>query len=157
VTVLPGPLSVSVRVTSTSTWSSVILRATPGRGASAREPIQPSVNRTRHLQTVSRDTPVRDATRVSGATPSSSAQARTIRARSASEFGTTRRDLLAMADRLRCRQVERAGIEATSDYWKPVYFLLEQEGLDCEFYQASHVKALPGGRRPTSWTPPGWR
>jgi hypothetical protein len=34
------------------------------------------------------------------------------------EFGTTRRQLLEMADWLRCWQVERAGMEATSDYWK---------------------------------------
>ena len=60
------------------------------------------------------------------------------------EFGTTRRQLLAMADWLRCWQVERAGMEATSDYWKPVLFLLEREGFDCLLYQASQVKALPG-------------
>jgi hypothetical protein len=60
------------------------------------------------------------------------------------EFGTTRRQLPEMADWLRCWQVERAGMEATSDYWKPVYFLLEREGLDCLLYQASQVKALPG-------------
>ena len=35
-------------------------------------------------------------------------------------------------------------MEATSDYWKPVYFLLEREGFDCLLYQASQVKALPG-------------
>jgi transposase len=38
----------------------------------------------------------------------------------------------------------RAGMEATSDYWKPVFFLLEREGFDCTLYQASQVKALPG-------------
>ena len=71
------------------------------------------------------------------------------------EFGTTRRQLLEMADWLRCWQVERTGMEATSDYWKPVYFLLEREGFDCLLYQASQVKALPG-RPKTGWTPPGW-
>src|ERR1700751_4402727 len=60
------------------------------------------------------------------------------------EFGTTRRQLLEMADWLRCWQGGRGGVEATSDYWKPVYFLLEREGLDCLLYQASQVKALPG-------------
>jgi transposase len=35
-------------------------------------------------------------------------------------------------------------MESTSDYWKPVFFLLEREGLDCLLYQASQVKALPG-------------
>ncbi|HEY1004395.1 MAG TPA: hypothetical protein VGD83_32630 [Streptosporangiaceae bacterium] len=47
------------------------------------------------------------------------------------EFGTTRRELPALAGWLRCWQVERAGMESTSDYWKPVFFLLEREGLDC--------------------------
>ena len=60
------------------------------------------------------------------------------------EFGTTRRELLALADWLRAWQVERAGMESTSDYWKPVFFLLEREGFDCLLYQASQVKALPG-------------
>ena len=35
-------------------------------------------------------------------------------------------------------------MESTSDYWKPVFFLLEREGLDCVLYQASQVRALPG-------------
>jgi transposase len=60
------------------------------------------------------------------------------------EFGTTRRELLGLADWLRCWGVERAGMESTSDYWKPVLFLLEHEGFDCLLYQASQVKALPG-------------
>jgi transposase len=60
------------------------------------------------------------------------------------EFGTTRRELLALADWLRTWQVERTGMESTSDYWKPVLFLLEREGLDCLLYHASQVKALPG-------------
>jgi|GEM_PF-5558738 transposase len=34
-------------------------------------------------------------------------------------------------------------MEAT-DYWKPVYFVLESQGLDCELYHAAQVKALPG-------------
>jgi transposase len=66
------------------------------------------------------------------------------RQQEAREFATTRRQLLEMADRLRCWQVEKAGMESTSDYWKPVYFLLEREGFECLLYQASQVKALPG-------------
>src|SRR6266702_2847702 len=60
------------------------------------------------------------------------------------EFGTTRKELLALADWLRCWQVERVGMESTSDYWKPVYFLLEREGFDSTLYQAPQVKVLPG-------------
>ena len=40
------------------------------------------------------------------------------------EFGTTRRQLLEMADWLRCWQVERAGMEATSVIWGSNKFLL---------------------------------
>ena len=40
--------------------------------------------------------------------------------------------------------VTKVGMEATGDYWKPVYFLLEREGFDCVLYHASQVKALPG-------------
>ena len=59
-------------------------------------------------------------------------------------FRTVRKDLLALADWLRCWQVTKAGMESTGDYWKPVYFLLESEGLDCVLYHAAQVKALPG-------------
>ncbi len=52
------------------------------------------------------------------------------------KFGTTRRELLALADWLHCWGVERAGMESASDYWKPVFFLLEREGFDCLLYQA---------------------
>jgi transposase len=71
------------------------------------------------------------------------------------EFGTTKRELLALADWLRTWQVERIGMESTSDYWKPVFFLLEREGFDCLLYQASQVKALPGrpktGKLDSAW------
>jgi transposase len=59
-------------------------------------------------------------------------------------FGTTRRELLALADWLRCWGVTKLGMEATGDYWKPVFFLLESQGFDCDLYNAAQVKALPG-------------
>ena len=59
-------------------------------------------------------------------------------------FGTTRRELESLADWLRSWSVTTAGMEATSDYWKPVFFLLESRGLDCELYNSAQVKALPG-------------
>jgi len=59
-------------------------------------------------------------------------------------FGATRRELLALADWLRCWGVTKVGMEATGDYWKPVFFLLESRGFDCELYNAAQVKALPG-------------
>jgi transposase len=59
------------------------------------------------------------------------------------EFGTTRKLLLDLAAWLRAWGVDKVGMESTSDYWKPVYFLLEREGLECILYHASQVKALP--------------
>src|ERR1035438_10712999 len=66
------------------------------------------------------------------------------------EFRATRKNLLMLAGWLRVWGVTTVGMEATGDYWKPVYFLLEREGFDCILYHASQVKALPGRRtRPT--------
>jgi hypothetical protein len=48
-----------------------------------------------------------------------SATRRGGRAQETREFGTTRRQLLELADWLRSWGVERAGMESTSDYWKP--------------------------------------
>ena len=59
-------------------------------------------------------------------------------------YGTTRRELDSLADWLHCWAVTRAGMEATGDYWKPVFFLLESRGFDCQLYNAGQVKALPG-------------
>src|SRR5712692_4766597 len=59
-------------------------------------------------------------------------------------YGTTRRELESLGDWLACWGVTKAGMEATGDYWKPVYFLLESRGLDCDLYNAAQVKALPG-------------
>ena len=54
------------------------------------------------------------------------------------------RSLLAMADHLRCLGVNRVVMEATSDYWKPVFYLLEAQGLDPWLVNAKDVKHLPG-------------
>src|SRR5229473_2078946 len=59
-------------------------------------------------------------------------------------FATTRRELDALAGWLRSWGVTKAGMEATGDYWKPVFFLLESRGLDCDLYNAAQVRALPG-------------
>src|SRR5260370_36480256 len=59
-------------------------------------------------------------------------------------FGATRRELESLGDWLACWGVTRAGMEATGDYWKPVFFLLESRGFDCQLYNAAQVKALPG-------------
>ena len=59
-------------------------------------------------------------------------------------FGTTRSELESLGDWLCCWGVTKIGMEATGDYWKPVFFLLESRGFDCQLYNAAQVKALPG-------------
>ena len=59
-------------------------------------------------------------------------------------YSTMTRSLLAMSDHLRCLGVTRVVMEATSDYWKPVFYLLEAQGLDPWLVNAKDVKHLPG-------------
>jgi transposase len=59
-------------------------------------------------------------------------------------YSTMTRSLLGLADRLRELRVTRVVMEATSDYWKPVFYLLEAQGLDPWLVNAKDVKHLPG-------------
>jgi transposase len=66
------------------------------------------------------------------------------RAQETRSFGTTKREVLALADWLRCWQVPCVVMEATSDYWKGPFYRLEAEGFDCVLADARQVKNLPG-------------
>ena len=59
-------------------------------------------------------------------------------------YATMTRPLLGLADRLRCLGVTRVVMEATSDYWKPVFYLLETHGFETWLVNARDVKHLPG-------------
>jgi len=59
-------------------------------------------------------------------------------------FGATRREVLALADWLRCWQVPAVVMEATGDYWKGPFYRLEAEGFECVLADAKQVKNLPG-------------
>jgi transposase len=59
-------------------------------------------------------------------------------------YPTMTRSLLSMADRLRCLGVTRVVMEATSDYWKPVFYLLEAHGFEAWLVNARDVRHLPG-------------
>jgi transposase len=59
-------------------------------------------------------------------------------------FGTTKREVLAVADWLRAWQVPAVVMEATSDYWKPVFYRLEAEGFECVLADPKQVRNLPG-------------
>jgi transposase len=57
---------------------------------------------------------------------------------------TMTRSLLALADHFRCLGVTRVVMEATSDYWKPPFYLLEAAGFETWLVNAKDVKHLPG-------------
>jgi transposase len=59
-------------------------------------------------------------------------------------FGTTKNQVLALADWLRCWQVNAVVMEATSDYWRPVFYRLEAEGFECVLADPKQVRKLPG-------------
>jgi transposase len=59
-------------------------------------------------------------------------------------FGTTKAGVLELADWMRVWQVDAAVMEATSDYWKPVFYRLEAEGFECVLADARQVRNLPG-------------
>ena len=66
------------------------------------------------------------------------------RAAETRSFGTTKREVLALADWLRSWQVPAVVMEATGDYWKGPFYRLEAEGLECVLADAKQVKNLPG-------------
>jgi transposase len=59
-------------------------------------------------------------------------------------YQTMTRSLLVLADRLAELGVTRVVMEATSDYWKPVFYLLEAQGFQTWLVNAHDVKHLPG-------------
>jgi hypothetical protein len=59
-------------------------------------------------------------------------------------YSTMTGSLLGMADRLACLGVTRVVMEATSDYWKPVFYVLEAAGFETWLVNAKDVKHLPG-------------
>ena len=68
-------------------------------------------------------------------------------------YSTMTRSLLGMADRLRCLGVTRVVMEATSDYWKPVFYLLEAARVrDLAGQRQGRQAPARAARRPTSWT-----
>src|SRR5215218_7921417 len=61
-----------------------------------------------------------------------------------STHSTMSRSLAELANRLVDLRIERVVMEATSDYWKPVFYLLEAHGLEPWLVNARDVKHLPG-------------
>jgi transposase len=62
--------------------------------------------------------------------------------------------LEALADWLEAEGVSQVVMEATGQYWKPVWYVLEERGFELKLVNARHVKILPG--RKTDVADAGW-
>lgn len=60
------------------------------------------------------------------------------------QFGTLTRELLRLLDWLRRERVTVLAMESTGSYWKPVYNLLEGQGIRLMLVNPAHMKAVPG-------------
>jgi transposase len=65
------------------------------------------------------------------------------------EFQTTVRGLLALRDWLTERRVTQVAMEATGVFWKPVWYVLEDD-FECLLVNARHVKQVPGRKTDVS-------
>ena len=64
---------------------------------------------------------------------------------SVTTWGSTTRQILALRDHLVAKKITCVVMEATGDYWKPFYYLLEDlPGVQMMLVNARHVKNLPG-------------
>jgi transposase len=66
------------------------------------------------------------------------------RAQEVQTFQTFTSGLEALADWLAAEGVTQVVMEATGQYWKPVWYVLEERGLELLLVNARHVKILPG-------------
>jgi transposase len=64
-------------------------------------------------------------------------------------WSTTTPQLIKLRDRLVADKVERVVMESTSDYWRPVFYVLSEQ-LDVILVKASDVKAIPGRKSDVS-------
>lgn len=66
------------------------------------------------------------------------------RAQEVTTYSTMTRSLLVLADRLAELGVTRVVMEATSDYWRAPFYVLEAAGFETWLVNAKDVKHLPG-------------
>jgi transposase len=59
-------------------------------------------------------------------------------------FSTFTAGLEALADWLAAEAVTQVVMEATGQYWKPIWYVLEEAGFELLLVNARHVKILPG-------------
>src|SRR5256884_4411786 len=71
-----------------------------------------------------------------------------VRSELRAEFATMTADLLGLRDWLKGLGVTHVAMEATGVYWKPVYYLLEDD-FELLLVNAQHVKNVPGRKTDT--------
>lgn len=59
-------------------------------------------------------------------------------------FSTITESLMGLVDWLKEKDCQRVAMESTGSYWKPIYNLLEAEGIPAMVVNAQHIKAVPG-------------
>jgi len=67
-----------------------------------------------------------------------------------STWGSMTNQILALLEHLLAQRVTCVVMEATGDYWKPFYYLLEDAGFDLVLVNARHVKNMPGRKSDVS-------
>ena len=60
------------------------------------------------------------------------------------EVSATTRAISEVAEQLSCERIEMVTLEATSDYWRPWFYLLEAAGVPVQLVNARDVKNVPG-------------
>src|SRR3954454_2358941 len=65
-------------------------------------------------------------------------------------WGSTTGDILALGEHLLAEQVSCVVIESTSDYWKPFYYLLEDQQLPVILVNAKAARNVPGRKTDVS-------
>lgn len=65
------------------------------------------------------------------------------------EFGASTRELIELSSWLKENGCEMVAMESTASYWKPLYNILEAEGIPAMVVNAQHIKALPGRKTDT--------
>lgn len=76
-------------------------------------------------------------------------QGRRAKSATVTTWGATTGQILALREHLVAAKVTCVVIESTSDYWKPFYYLLDEE-LDMILVNASRVRNLPGRKTDVS-------
>ena len=74
-------------------------------------------------------------------TPSPSGRGRSVELRT---FATFTSGLEKLAGWLTANGIVEVVMEATGQYWKPIWYLLEDRGFDLKLVNAKHVKMVPG-------------